>query len=90
METLLHTLFTLVVSEHCANTLITERDFLNVGCIKLTVSRALSYAVILGAIVGEKTGVKDAEGKECGEVLAWWKRCPWKEELSWKWMQPIV
>lgn len=42
-----------VVGAQCANTLLVEQQFLDVPCLKLLVSKGLSYAIIVGALICE-------------------------------------
>lgn len=49
---LLHTIVATAVSSSCADTLILDGDVFDQGCLRLCLSKALGYGVVLGATIG--------------------------------------
>jgi hypothetical protein len=41
------------VSEACAQTIFVDGDYLNNACVKLTISKILGVAIVLGSIIGD-------------------------------------
>jgi hypothetical protein len=50
--TLLHTAVAVLVSDSCAETMITDGDIFDSACLKQTLSKGLGYGVVLGATIG--------------------------------------
>lgn len=52
MAALLFAVLERFVSQGCANTMVTNGDFLDVPCLKLCLSKALGLAIVLGSVLG--------------------------------------
>jgi hypothetical protein len=67
--TYLHAAVATIVSDHCADVLVRDMDVTDSECLKRSLSKALGYAVVLGAVIGKsESAPAHAERKPlCGK-----------------------